>query len=185
MPFRVTIYPVMAALLINAAFASTSSARTEKRKVKITPPSGTGAICDHDVEHNNAMVSRRERDKLEWTIKNTCAVDQKVLLCVYLNGTLNNPFEPCASEPSGPDIATAFTVRVSARQKLTCRARDNATVAHYKKQVLVGAEVPANGCPRQPLPASGHELDRLRRSGGANVMPTVIFTHILDVDVQP
>jgi hypothetical protein len=184
MPLRVTIYPVVAAMLINAAFASTSSARTEKRKVTITPPSGA-ATCDHDVEHQEARVSRGHRDKLEWKIKNRCAVDQKVLLCVYLNGTLNNPFEPCASEPSGPDVGTAFTVRVRDTQELTCRARDNATVAHYQKQVLVGDEVPASGCPGHPLAATGDELARLRRTGGANATPTLIFTHILDIEVQP
>jgi len=187
MPLRMTIYPVMAAMLIDVAFATTSAAaRTEKRKVKITPPSGTGATCDHDVESNDATLRRRDRDKLVWVIKNKCTVDQKVLLCAYLNGTLNNPFQACTSEPAGPDVGTAFTVRAGAEQKLTCQTKDDATVAHYKKQVLVGDDVTSSSCSGHPIAASGDELARLRRTGGtANAAPTVLFTHILDIEVQP
>ena len=115
--------------------------------------------CVHHVDQKKEQL-KKNKDALDWRIKNDCPSDQKVLFCVYdaNTGDLVNPppFDPCISEPPGLKIGTAFTVKRDEKAKLKCTGK---VAGKYKKLVLVGGEVPAGGCPPREPHIETHRLE--------------------------
>jgi hypothetical protein len=131
-----------------------------------------GPECDHDVSPARASLHTSTNDKLRWHVKNDCRNEQKVLFCVYDGQTklLKNPFAPCMPSPGITyDIGTPFTVAARGQAKFDCLARDQ---GRFTKQVRVGSEVPAAGCPSVLQTTSPHH------GGGKGV-------HALDIEINP
>jgi hypothetical protein len=110
-------------------------------KVGITPRGSQR--CNHHVAPDLASL-KKDQDALGWRIKNTCRLDQDVLLCVYRNDRLYNPFHPCQDDPATRDVGKIFNVASKATVNLDCPAKD---AGSYRKLILVGDEVPRAGCP--------------------------------------
>ena len=125
--------------------------------VKVTIDAGA---CRHHMTPPGVRLDVTNNDAVGWRIRNNCASAQKVLLCVYKKGgELLNPFKPCVSTPTaGLDVGTTFVVASGGREDLDCDALREGT---YEKLVLVGGEVPADGCPAQRPPHLGPRTHRL------------------------
>jgi len=136
--------------------------------------------CRHDVKPDTKVTLKKAKEALKWTVKNDCPQDQDVLFCVYdftTGDLVVPPFEPCTSDPPGLEIGRAFIVGSHDKAKLNCTAR---VKGQYKKQVLVGSEVPPGGCPLKlslvaNCLAPGVSRDK---TGGK-------LTHRLDVEIIP
>ncbi len=124
----------------------------------------TGKACDHKLTPRSATLHTM-KDSLRWHIENSCTANQDVLLCVYekATGRLKNPFLPCQPHPDSYDIGRVFNVAQHGNAEFDCTARD---LGKYKKQVLVGSEVPVGGCPPK-------------------IGVVQIKMHILDTDIVP
>jgi len=114
--------------------------------------------CHHHVDKKNEQLKKKDKDALEWKIKNNCPSDQEVLFCVYdaeTGNLVNPPFDPCISEPPGLKIGTTFVVKSRKKAKLKCTGKDE---GKYRKLVLTGTDVPSEGCPPQEPLIETHRL---------------------------
>ena len=116
--------------------------------------------CHHHVETDPVKLYKKTHDSLGWKVTNDCPSDQAVLFCVY-DAKTNNlvdppPFDPCTSTPPGLTIGTPFTVKSGKHARLECTGKDE---GRYTKLVLIGGDVPPEGCPPRLPSILTHRLE--------------------------
>ena len=167
---------VVMAVLAVIGDRTTTAATEHKRFVEIT---GNG--CTHDVHGPDITLIKHNGDKLKWVLTNSCPVDTRVLVCIYRDGSKENPFEACADDGN---VEGPVTVpKLHGHKKVTCKPKSAAAETRYQDQIFVGAEIPSGDqCPSQPVASARPARPEVRRAAAPRAKGHQL-THILDFDI--
>ena len=80
--------------------------------VEISKQDRTHGACKHEVKFPaDKPHLKKDNQSLGWRIKNTCGLDQNVLLCTYRKDPsklLINPFHPCKTNAKDIEVEEIF-----------------------------------------------------------------------------
>ena len=157
----------VAVALFGARLDAVQAAQDAQRGFSIFDVTGG---CDHAGDQTPATISVKAGNKIVWWIANTCSQDQRVRLCAYKKDkSFFNPFKKC--NPEDADIGKIFTVPSRQTREVKCKGKISSTDPYYK-MIQVGSDIDTQSCP-DPMPSpSAHR-------------PVKIFTHVLDITIEP